>query len=106
MESKSTIPSYGYLLIQVNWIGNTRKQQRLAVSKLRFLTLKLSEHQGNIMTTKTERIRCGNANLVLAGLVRNIVQITFWIRVLIINRGRNNIIRKRKSCENCFDRAG
>src|SRR5579864_1259313 len=63
------------------------------------------EDQRRVRATESEGVREGVAHFGLARLVRNVIEVACWVRILVIDRRRQDLISQRQNANAGFDAA-
>src|SRR5687767_1644433 len=68
-------------------------------SETTFLAVTLLQYQRGVITAKRIRVVHGNLDMVLAGLIRDVIQITIRIRFIKVHRWGNEIVEEsQRAC--------
>src|SRR5437899_1229890 len=67
-------------------------------------TLELGSYNGGVVTAETERVVHDGVDLHLARLVRNVVEVTFRIGMLVIDRRGHDVVFDGLDAGNGFHR--
>ena len=84
----------------------SRKKKALGTSASTSLPNKFRGHERSVVTAEAEGIIEHDAQLLLPGHVRRVIEVAFRIGILEINRGRDNGIANGQRARGHLDRAG